>query len=62
VRDLGRIATVGQARCEGLNHAQPSIHRLEQNRAAVRAGVRAIERGDKGLVTEIGKQNTVWVP
>ena len=60
VRDLRRVPAVRQRGGQRLDDAEPTVHRLQQHRAAVGAGVRLVERRDQGLLEQIGKQNTVW--
>jgi hypothetical protein len=43
VRDLARLPGVRQARRDRLRQPPPLVHRLEQNQAAIRAGVGHVE-------------------
>ena len=39
---------------------QAAVGRLQQDRAAVRTGVRLIEDRDEGLVEEVWEENSLW--
>jgi hypothetical protein len=51
---------VGQRRRQRRDHADRPLRRLEQNRAAIGAGVRLVEGGRQRLVEEIRKENSLW--
>jgi hypothetical protein len=53
-------AVVGHAVRQCLDQAEASIGRLQQNRAAIRARVRLIERRDERAIEQVGEENSLW--
>ena len=60
VPHLPRLAIIDEASREAINQSVPRFRRLEQDRAAIRARVRLIERRDEGLVEEVWEKNSLW--
>ena len=59
VPDLPWRAPVGETPGERLDQAVHLLRRLDQDRAAIRARVLAVERGDEGLVEEIREEDSL---
>jgi hypothetical protein len=60
MRDARRITSVREAGRQSRREIQASVRRLQQDRAAIRTGVRLIDGRDEGLGKEVRKQNTLW--
>ena len=58
VADLAELAVIDERGREPRDQAEAAIRRLEQHRAAIRAGVRDVELGRQRSVEEIWEQQT----
>jgi hypothetical protein len=58
VRDLRWLPRIANANGETIDETDPSIRRLQQDRAAIRAGVFLIEASRQRAIEQLGKKKT----
>jgi hypothetical protein len=54
------LPIIDEASGEAIDQPITRFRGLEQDRAAIRARMRLIERGDEGFVEEVWKENSLW--
>ena len=60
VPHLPRLPILDEASGEAIDQPVARFRGLEQDRAAIRARVRLIERRDEGFVEEVWEENSLW--